>query len=147
MNPLRPKEKDPEERRLSTDHRYSDHGVIVIDPVEGRLHDVDRKACNMLGYSREELLSMTGYATRPIEMSKLLTFARSVAERGFGWTSEFACTSRLGGVFTVEMSASVVNINHRGRHLNCKHTSQSAGAGKFNGPPIPLLSDRPGKGK
>jgi len=114
MNPRWPKEKIPEDRRLSRDCRYSDHGVIVIDPVEERVHDVDRKACSLLGFSREELLSMTGCATHPFEMSKLLTFARSVAEQGYGRTNEFACTSRLGGVFAVEMSASVVNIN--GRH-------------------------------
>jgi len=108
MNPQCPKEKDSEKRRLSSD---SDYGVIVIDPVEEKFHDADRKACSVLGYSRDELLSLTGSATRPFEMSKLITFVRSVAERGFGSTSEFACTSRLGGVFTVEMSASVVSIN------------------------------------
>lgn len=44
----------------------SSDGIEVIDPVTGRLLDINERTCERLGYSREELLSMNVMEIDPI---------------------------------------------------------------------------------
>jgi formate hydrogenlyase transcriptional activator len=64
----------------------------------------------MLGYPREELLSMPVSAVHPREMPELLAFARSVFEKGSGWTNELTCLTKPGQTLPAEISASVINM-------------------------------------
>ncbi|MCH8875064.1 sigma 54-interacting transcriptional regulator, partial [candidate division KSB1 bacterium] len=75
--------------------------------------DVNPRACGMLGYSREELLSTPITAIHPKEMPQLLAFAQSVFDKGYGWTNELTCMTKSEGTIPAEISASVIDIAGR----------------------------------
>ena len=60
----------------------------------------------MLGYSCEELLSMPISAIHPDEIPKFRAFAKSVSEKGAGWTNELTCLTRPGVKLAAEISVS-----------------------------------------
>ena len=101
------------EERFRKIFEHSNDAILVIDPEADRILDVNPKACGMLGYPREELLSMPVSAVHPREMPALLAFARSVFEKGSGWTNELTCLTKPGQTLPAEMSASVINMGGR----------------------------------
>jgi formate hydrogenlyase transcriptional activator len=103
------------EERYHKIFEHSNDAILVMDPEADRILDVNSKACSMLGYTREELLSMPVSAVHPREMPELLAFARSVFERGSGWTNELACLTKPGQTLPAEISASVINMGGRTR--------------------------------
>src|SRR6266540_6562732 len=70
---------------------HSNDAILVVDPEADAILDVNRRACAMLGYTREELLSLRISAVHPAEMPEFLAFARAVVETGSGWTNELTC--------------------------------------------------------
>ena len=99
-------------------HKIFDHSndaIFVLDPEADEILDVNSKTCSMLGYSREELLSMPITAIHPNEMPELLAFARSVFKKGSGWTNELTCLTKTGNTLPAEISASVIDIGERTR--------------------------------
>ena len=92
---------------------YSNDAILIIDPAHDRIVDANPKACDMLGYSRRELLSLPMSAIHPDEMPLLQTFADTVFARGHGWTSELTCTTNGGHVLPAEISASTVEVDAR----------------------------------
>ena len=92
---------------------HSDDAIFVVDAVQDEMLDVYSKACEMLGYSREELLSMPMSAIHPYEMPKLQAFAKSVARSGHGWTDELTCLTRTGQFLPSEISASLIDVSGR----------------------------------
>ena len=111
-NKMEPASKDSEERSHKI-FTYSNDAIFVIDPARDRILDVNPRACKMLGYSREELLSTPITAIHPNEMPELLAFAQSVFDRGHGWTSELSCMTKSGEALPAEISASVVKIGDK----------------------------------
>jgi len=103
--------KSEERFRKIFDH--SNDAIFVLDPEADEVLDVNSKACSMLGYSREELLSMPITAIHPNEMPELLAFTRSVFKKGSGWTNELTCLTKTGNTLPAEISASVINISER----------------------------------
>lgn len=93
--------------------KYSNDAIFVIDPAHDRILDVNPKACSLLGYSREELLSVPVSAIHPKEMPQLLAFAESVFEQGHGWTNELTCLTKNGIRLPAEISASVAEVAGR----------------------------------
>lgn len=65
----------------------------------------------MLGFSHEELLSLSASAIHPHEMPKFLAFGESVYEKGKGWTDELSCKTSKGNYLSVEISASLIDID------------------------------------
>lgn len=106
--------KQSEDRfRMVFDH--SNDAIFLVDPQRGHILDANRKACHILGYSREELLSKNLAGIHPYEMPEFLAFARSVFDRGSGWTDELTYRTRQGEFLPAETSASV--IEHEGRQI------------------------------
>lgn len=66
----------------------------------------------MLGYNREELLSLPVSAIHPTEMAVLQAFAESVFEHGRGWTNELSCQTKHGEMLPAEISASAIEVTH-----------------------------------
>ena len=85
----------------------SNHGIFVVDPDRNEIVDVNFKASEMLGYSCQELLSMPVSAIHPDEMPKFRAFAKSVSEKGAGWTNELTCLPKSAGKLATENSASL----------------------------------------
>lgn len=94
--------------------QHSNDAIFLIDPESDQILDVNPQACKMLGYSREQLLSLPITAIHPNEMPQLLAFARSVREEGSGWTDELTCLTKSGTPLPSEISASVIDMG--GRH-------------------------------
>ena len=101
------------EERFRKIFDHSNDAIFVIDPSRDEILDVNPKACSMLGYIREELLSLSISVIHPNEMPKLLAFSESVFEQGQGWTDELTCRTRSDLVLPSEMSASVIDLGGR----------------------------------
>jgi len=79
----------------------------------------------MLGYTREELLSLPISAIHPNEMAMLRAFAQSIFETGKGWTNELSCRTKKGEFLPAEISASSIQVGYQdatgqiveGRHI------------------------------
>ncbi len=95
---------------------HSNDAIFVVDPEEDRILDANFKACEMLGYTCEELLSMPMSALHPGEMPAVLAFARTVHEEGSGWTNELTCLTKTGEKLATEMSASTIELG-AGTHM------------------------------
>lgn len=57
---------------------HSNDAIFVINPAEDCIVDANPRACDMLGYSPEELLRLPVSAIHPGEMAVLQAFAQSV---------------------------------------------------------------------
>lgn len=90
--------------------KYSNDAIFVIDPPRDRILEVNPKACSMLGYSRDELLSMKISDVHPYEMTGLLEFMNSVELKGSGWTNKLTCLTKSGEFLSAEISASSAYI-------------------------------------
>ena len=93
---------------------HSNDAIFVIDPAEDRIVDANPRACAMLGYTREELLSLPISAIHPNEMAVLQAFAQSVFETGRGWTDELTCRTKNGEDLPAEISASPIKVSYQG---------------------------------
>ena len=89
---------------------YSNDAIFLIDPEREAIVDVNPRACDMLGFSRQELLSLGVSSIHPNEMPQLQAFARSVFEQGRGWTNQLTCLTKSGTYLPSEISASTVEI-------------------------------------
>jgi len=98
---------------LSKIFTYSNDAIFVIDPERDWIVDVNPRACSLLGYARDELLSLPISAIHSREMPQLLAFVRSVFEQGQGWTNELTCLTKTGINVACEISASVIEIAGR----------------------------------
>ncbi len=77
--------KSEEAFRTIFDH--SNDGILVVDADHDKIIEVNSKACDMLGYAREELLSLPMSAIHPDEMPRVKAFAKHVLTEGVGWTN------------------------------------------------------------
>ncbi len=91
---------------------HSNDAIFVINPAEDCIVDANPRACVMLGYTREELLSLPVSAIHPGEMAILQAFAQSVFDNGRGWTNELSCQTKYGELLPAEISASAIQITH-----------------------------------
>ncbi len=99
------------EKRFRKIFDHSNDAVFVIDPEEDRILNANARACQMLGYSRDELLAMPISAIHPNEMPQFLEFTKSVYQNGQGWTSELSCLAKTGDIVSAEISASVIDVD------------------------------------
>ena len=92
----------------------SSHDAIYInDPHADEILDANEAGCEMLGYSRTELLERGPSDFHPDEMERFETFVDEVYETGSGWTDELTCLHRDGDRIPVEMSASTIEYDGR----------------------------------
>jgi len=99
--------------QLSKIFSRSNDAIFVVDPPRDEILDVNPRACEMLGYTREELLSIGVSAIHPDEMPKFLSFANSVYLDQNGWTDELTCLTKTGEVLPTEISASMVEFDSK----------------------------------
>jgi PAS domain S-box-containing protein len=90
---------------------YSNEAILLSCPSEDAFWDVNPSACNMLGFSREELLNTPMSAIHPYDLPDLEAFAETVFKDGKGWTNELTCVTKDGTSIPTEISASAINIS------------------------------------
>ncbi len=98
------------EERLRKIFNHANDAAFVLDPARDTIVDANPRACTLLGYTREELLSLPVSAVHPDEMPRFRAFARAVLQEGSGWTDELRCLTKSGGTIPAEISASAVEI-------------------------------------
>jgi len=103
--------KSEERFRAIFDH--SNDAIFLVDVEHDSILDINRRACEMLGYTRAELLSLPMSVIHPHEMPKMRAFARSVAEQGQGFTDQLACVAKSGETLAAEISGALVDVDHR----------------------------------
>ena len=89
----------------------SNEAILLSCPSEDRFLDVNTRACSMLGFSRDELLSTPLSAIHPHDLPALEAFAASVFQLGSGWTNELTCVTKTGSHIPTEISASAIDIS------------------------------------
>ena len=97
--------KAEERFRLLFDN--SSDALFLAEPMkEGRIIDCNLKACELLGYTRKELMTMQLSDVHPHEMTKFIAFAESVVSNGYGQTDELTCLTNNGEKVPAEISSS-----------------------------------------
>jgi len=90
---------------------HSNDAIFLIDPDLNETLDVNTRACDLLEYRREELLTLPISVIFPNDMARLQAFALSVLEQGHGWIGEVVCQSRSGRQLEIEISASELSLS------------------------------------
>jgi len=91
----------------------SNDAIVLIDPQRNTIRECNPQACDLLGYNREDLLSMSPEDIHPEEISDFRAFRDTVLEDGQGWTAELTCRTGTGQLLDAEISASTVEIDGR----------------------------------
>jgi PAS domain S-box-containing protein len=92
---------------------YSNDAIFIIDPAEDEFRDVNPRACELLDYSREELLSLDPSDIHPHEIERFRNFVEKVLDEGAGWTNELSCYTCNEEVVPAEMSMSRIELDGR----------------------------------
>ena len=99
------------EEAFRTIFDHSNDGILVVDADHDTIIEVNSKACDMLGYAREELLSLPMSAIHPDEMPRVKAFAKHVITEGVGWTNELSCMTKSKRKLASEISASLFDVH------------------------------------
>ena len=99
------------EEAFRTIFDHSNDGIFVVDADHDKIIEVNSKACEMLGYAREELLSLPMSAIHPDEMPKVRAFAAHVLKEGVGWTNELSCLTKSERKLASEISGSLFDVH------------------------------------
>ena len=91
---------------LSLDSLFeqSSDPAFVIDPLDDRFVDANAAGCDLLGYTREELLDTPVSRIHPGELEQLQAFVSRVLEQRHGSTITLACRIRRGNRLPIELS-------------------------------------------
>jgi len=81
------------------------HAVFVIDPLHNRIVEVNRAACELLGYQHGELLATPISVIHPAEFPQLAAWVSQVHRDQLGWSGLFNCRTKAGTYLPVEMMA------------------------------------------
>jgi PAS domain S-box-containing protein len=90
---------------------YSNEAILLSCPSDDAFLDVNPSACNMLGFSRDELLNTPMSAIHPYDLPDLEAFAKTVFKDGKGWTNELTCVTKDGTSIPTKISASAISIS------------------------------------
>lgn len=88
---------------------YNNDAVMVVDIENEEFVDVNPKACELLGYSRSELLSLNPEEIHPTDIDRVRNeFITEVTEKGAGFTDDLTCLTKHGREIPTEISGAVI---------------------------------------
>lgn len=87
--------------------QYANDAILVLDPEQERILEVNSRASAMLGYNRPELLALPVSALHPGTVSQFRTFMQQVIAQGHGRTDGLLYRRRDGTVAQTVVSAFV----------------------------------------
>jgi len=98
------------EERYRTIFEHSNDAVMLVDLGDERFVDVNPAACDLLGYSRDELLSMRPEDIHPDDIDRVRDeFISEVTEEGAGFTDDMTCLTKAGREIPTEISGAVLS--------------------------------------
>ncbi len=89
----------------------SNDAVFIIDPESEEIRECNPQACELLGYSKDELRSSSPDLIHPDVKSEFWTFVDSVIENGRGYTTELTCRTKGDKQIRAEISASALHVD------------------------------------
>lgn len=92
---------------------HSNDAIFVLDPEHDEIVDCNPRACELLGYDREELLSVPPTEIHPEEVERFRAFVADVVDDGAGWTNQLNCNTKDGTTVPAEISAATVELDGR----------------------------------
>ncbi|MDF1662966.1 MAG: sigma 54-interacting transcriptional regulator, partial [Planctomycetota bacterium] len=90
---------------FQTIFEHSHQAHLVVDPRSKEIIKANQKACDLFGYTREEILLVTMDKLHPYETPQVDSFMQSVFIAGRAWTDQLTCTTSAGTILNVEISA------------------------------------------
>ena len=95
---------------------YSNDAVMIVDLSAETFVDVNPAACELLGYSREELLSKRPEEIHPGDVDRVREeFVSQVYEEGSGFTDDLTCITKDGEEVPTEISGAVLRPGDGGQ--------------------------------
>ena len=91
----------------------SHDAIYINDPNADEILAVNEAGCEMLGFSREEILARGPSDFHPDEMDRFEAFVDEVYENGSGWTDELTCLHSDNTRIPAEISASTIEYEGR----------------------------------
>jgi len=95
------------EKRFRNIFDHSNDAIMVLDPAADRILMANQKACDLLEYTHEKMLSLPVSAIHSQDMPLVKEFIQSVIRKGHGWTDKLSCTTKTGRCIPAEISASL----------------------------------------
>lgn len=103
------------EERYRKIFEYNNDAVMVVDLEDEAFVDVNPKACELLGYSRGELLSMHPEEIHPNDIDRVRNeFISQVTEEGAGFTDDLTCLTKNGCEIPTEISGAALELSDDG---------------------------------
>ena len=97
----------------SSRHMVFEHcaeAIALLDPYGDRLGDLNIAACQLFGYSRQDLLALPVSKLFGHQLADLIVFTQAVLEKGKGWTDELSCNCKGGERIELEITATTLSI-------------------------------------
>ena len=82
----------------------SNDSAYLMDPIGGRILDANPAGCNMLEYTREELLATPVSDIHPAEHAQMREFVDRVLRERRGSTIKLTCRTKTGVYLPTEMT-------------------------------------------
>ena len=82
----------------------SSDSAYLMDPIAGRILEANRAGCEMLEYTREELLATPISDIHPAELPQLQTFFDVALADGANWTIALSCRTKSGKFLPTELA-------------------------------------------
>jgi chemotaxis family two-component system sensor kinase Cph1 len=82
----------------------SSDSAYLMDPIAGRILDANRAGCEMLEYTREELLATPVSEIHPSEHAQMREFVDRVLRERRGSTIKLTCRTKTGVYLPTEMT-------------------------------------------
>jgi len=103
------------EERYRKIFEHNNDAVMIVDLETEAFLDVNPAACEMLGYAREELLSMHPEDIHPNDIERVRAeFLSQVREEGSGFTDDLTCLTENGEEIPTEISGAALDPSDDG---------------------------------
>jgi PAS domain S-box-containing protein len=104
------------EERYRKIFQHNNDAVMIVDLEAEEFVDVNPRACELLGYSRSELLSMEPDDIHPDDIDRVREeFISQVVEEGSGFTDDLTCLTKNGREIPTEISGAALEPTPDGR--------------------------------
>lgn len=118
--------KDIKDKFLNIFNNSTD-AIFIGDPDKNLIVDVNAKACEILGYSKEELLKVNLTELIPNQRKLFIDFFNRVKRNKSAETDQLVFKSKSGQRIFSEVSASVFSIDGESGILGIVHTESDEG--------------------
>ena len=100
-----------------TPFELASEAAYVMDPQHSRILAANDAGCDLLGYTREELLATPISRIHPSELSELTELLERVLRNGRASTIKLTCRTKYGTFLPTEMSLHKLEVDGQTRIL------------------------------